>query len=266
MKSKKIIVLVLVLALALVAVGCATNQPTPPPVAPTVDEDDYDYGYEYGDVFELGDGFEDFRPEIGIEFEGQRYGEQEFSDENVQLTVFFDRPQFTHSDVVGVFATITNIGEEIVVFTKGSGSNRVPDALTVNLGELTALFHPAVMTMDLQTSWLEPGESVTFALPFAPYTHTDTDAAFPPMIGFDRDIEFFQGDDEWVRVQVGEIAGSVSFSYVTRGADDFFIIVEGDEIFELEGSFAVNLTEHEMSGTPTAPEAANGEADAEVTG
>jgi len=125
----------------------------------------------------------------------------------------------------------------------------------VNLGQLTALFHPAIMTMDLQTANLEPGESITFALPFAPYAYTDTEAVFPPVIGFDRDIEFFQSE-EWVRVQSGEIAGSISFSYVIRGEDDFFIIVEGDEIFELEGSFTINLTDSEMSGTPTAGEAA----------
>jgi len=267
---KKIIALLLVLTLAVVAVGC-TPQPTPQPLAPPTNQ--YENGYEnedeYGE-YEYEYEHEDYYPGFGVEFEGEHYAEQEFYDDNVKITLFFDRPQFTHTDIVGMFATITNIGEEIVVFTKGSGSNRVPDAITVNLGELTALFRPDKMTMDLQTSNLEPGESVTFALPFAPYMHADTEAMFPPIIGFDRDIEFFQSD-EWVRVQAGEIAGSISFSYVLRSADDFFIIVDGDEIFELKGSFTVNLTENGGGGAAQPPQSideelgsgSNGETDEE---
>ena len=255
---KKIIVLLIVLALAFSAVGCATPQPTPQPLA-TPSNPNPDVVEELDGYIELGyeNGYE---YEEAFVFEGERYGEREFSDENVNITIFFDRPQFTHNDIVGLHATITNIGEEIVVFTKGSGSNRVPDALQVNLGEMTALFRPGIQTNDLQTSSLAPGESVTFPLPFAPYMYADTEAMFPPPVGFDRDIEFFRSD-EWIRVEEGEIEGTISFSYVTRGPDDFFIIVEGDEIYVLEDNFAVNLTEHMMSGTPTAPEAANGEAE-----
>ena len=242
MKNKKIIALLLALALTLIVVGCAT-QPTPQPLAPpeVQDEPEYEYNpeYEYEEI-----GFEnwDDNREFGVEFEGERYNEQEFSDENVQMTIFFDRPQYTHSDIVGLFATITNIGDEIVVFTKGSGSNRVPDALNVELGQLTALFHPIIMTMDMRTEILEPGESITFALPFAPYMYADTEAAFGPMVGFDADIEFFQ-TDEWVRVQAGEIAGSVSFSYILSSGEDFFMISEEDEISVLEMDFTVTLTE-----------------------
>ena len=236
MKDKKIVALFLVLALVFAGVGCASPQPTPQPVAPPVNQNEYEY--------ENGFEFEESSPEVHqVVFEGERYNEQEFSDENVQLAIFFDRPQYTHSDIINMFTTITNIGEQVVVFTKGSGSNRVPDAIEVELGQLAELFRPIMMTMDMQTSVLEPGESVTFALPFAPYVYADTDAEFPPMIGFDRDIEFFQSD-EWVRAQTGEIAGSINFSYVTRGADDIFMIVEGDETIGMQLSFTVTLTEN----------------------
>ena len=233
MKNKKIIALLLVLVLTFVAVGCAT-QPTPQPLAPPASQNEYEYEDDY-----------DYYDEYEEEYESERYNELEFSDENVKLTVSFDRPQYTHNDIEGMTATITNIGEEIVVFTKGSGSNRVPDAIVVELGHLTPLFHPGMMTMDLQTEQLEPGQSVTFELPFAPYMYyADTDAEFASPIGFDRDIEFFQSD-EWVRVQSGEIAGTISFSYVLRSEEDeFFMIVEGDEILVLEGSFTVNLGEN----------------------
>ena len=232
MKNKKIIALLLVLALTLVAVGC-TPRPTPQPTAPPVDQEDY---YEYDEYeYDAGYGHEE-------RDWGERHGELEFADENVRLTISFDRPVYTHSDIVSMIATITNIGGEAIAFTKGSGSNLVPDALKVELGEFTPLFHPAMMTMDFQTLSLEPGQSKTFELTFAPYMYADTNAVFPPMIGLDRDIEFFQGDDEWVRVPAGEIPGSISFSYAIVGDGDLFFAEE--DIIVLEDSFTVHLSEN----------------------
>ena len=248
MRNKKIVALLLVIALTLVAVGCANTSPTPQPLASPSDQNRPQDEDEY---------YEDEYYQYNDDYPSEQYSEHEFADENVKIAISFDRPQYTHSDIVHMRTTITNIGEEIVVFTKGSGSNLVPDALKVELGQLTPLFRPAVTTMDLQTSVLEPGESVTFELPFAPYMYANTDSEFPPMIGLDRDIEFFQGNDEWKRVEAGETEGSIHFSYATRNADDeFFIIVEGEEIFELEDNFTVFLTM--TSGTPAAGQAENG--------
>ena len=231
MKGKKIIALLVVLALILVAVGCAPR-PTPQPIATPADQSDYnEYEYEYEPGYEYEE-----------EYWGERHGEFELADSNVRLTVSFDRPLYTHSDIVSMIATITNIGGQSIAFTKGSGSNLVPDALRVELGEFAPLFLPAMMTMDMQTLSLEPGQSKTFELTFAPYMYADMDAIFPPMIGLDRDIEFFQGDDEWVRVQAGEIAGSIHFSYALVGGGDLFFAEE--DIIVLEGSFTIQLTEN----------------------
>jgi len=234
MRNKKIVATLLVLALMLASVGCANAQPTPQPLAtPSTNQNNHEY--EDNDYYE-------YYNENG--YEGERYSEYEFADADVRLTISFDRQQYTHSDIVNMIATITNISDEIVVFTKGSGSNLVPDALRVELGQFTPLFIPAMMTMDLQTSVLEPGESATFELPFAPYMYAGRDITSPPVIGLDRDIEFFQSD-EWARVEVGEIEGSIHFSYAVRShEDEFFMIVEGDEIHVLEGSFTISLTEN----------------------
>ena len=256
MKSKKIIALLLVLALTLVAVGCAPR-PTPQPIATPADQNEYNdyngYEYEYDPSYE----YEEYEEKDW----GERYGELEFADENVQLTISFDRPLYTHSDIVSMIATITNIGGEAIAFTKGSGSNLVPDALRVELGEFTPLFFPAMMTMDMQTLSLEPGQSKTFELTFAPYMYADTDAMFPPMIGLDRDIEFFQSD-EWKRVQAGEIAGSISFSYAVVGGGDLFFAEE--DVIVLEGSFTIQLTENgeqtiQPQATPEPESDENGE-------
>ena len=239
MKGKKIIAMLLALAFMLVAVGCTAGQPTPPPVATPVEEygDDDLYEYNNENDYEYGGEYQDV-------FEGERFNEEEFVSEDVQITIAFDKPEYTHSDIVLMIATITNIGDYTISFTKGSGSNLVPDALRVELGEFTPLFIPLMMTMDLQTVVLAPDESATFELTFAPYMYANTDAALPPMVGLDRDIEFFQADDEWVRVVPGEIQGSVQFSYVLRGEDDeSMLVVEGDDIIVLEGNFTVNLTE-----------------------
>ena len=217
MKTKKVMAILLVLALALAGVACAGNQTAPQPIAPQpLPETDL----------------------IDVPFEepaGERYEPYEFADEHVSLTVFYDRPLHTHEHIVNLTAVVTNIGQETVVFQVGSGSNRVPDALRVELGPLTALFRPAIQTMDMQHSTLAPGESITFALPFAPYAHVSGEEQF---IGLDKDLAFFQQDEEWVPVPIGEYIGQISFSYLTRseGENEYFI-VEGDELFKVEGSF-----------------------------
>ena len=226
MKAKKIAAILFVLIMALSVVGCAANQ-TPPPVVSPPDEVENDYPPYEEDEYD----------------EHESYGQLELSDENVLITLSFDRPYYTHSQILGLTATVTNIGEEVIVFQKGSGSNLVPDALQVALGELVPLFRPAIATMDMQYMSLEPGESTTFELPFAPYVPAEPDPQFGPLVGFVDDLEFFQ-NDEWVRAEAGDIAGSIIFSYAVReGEDEFFMIVEGDELFVVEETFTVRLIE-----------------------
>ena len=253
MKTKKIMAILLVLALAFAGVACAGNQTAPQPVAPA----------PLPEIDLINTDQQEPAPQ------GERYETHEFSDENVSVTVFYDRPLHTHEHMVNLTAIVTNIGQETVVFQVGSGSNRVPDALYVELGPLTALFRPAIQTMDMQHSTLAPGESVTFQLPFAPFEHVSGEEQF---IGLDRDLAFFQ-DEEWIPVPIGEYLGKISFTYLTRGeGEDYFFIVEGDEMSTVEGNFQFLLyadeVEPDMSGvdfdeeteaTPTGEETAEGE-------
>ncbi|MCL2579301.1 MAG: hypothetical protein FWE32_04640 [Oscillospiraceae bacterium] len=227
---KKITVMLLVLALAFGVVGCAANQAAPPPVPPAVD---YEPDYIEEDDEET--------PHIAV---GDRFETHEFEDENLSVSVFYTRPMHTHEHIVVLIAEITNIGEDTVVYQIGSGSNRVPDALTVELGPLTALFKPVIQTMDMQHGTLEPGESVTFSLPFAPFTH---ESGEEQLIGFDRDIAFFEEDEEWQPVPIGEYIGNIRFEYLVRGeGEDWFFIVEGDELFSVGGDFQFLLFADEV--------------------
>jgi len=221
MKTKKIVVLLLALLLALAFVGCVAESPQPPP-PPQIDEPPVE-------VDEVEDEIEN---EIG------RYELSGFSDRNVFVTLYYNRRYHTQEHIIGLSATITNIGEERVVFQVGSGSNRVPDALQVSLEPFTALFRPAIQTNDMQHHVLLPGESVTFELPFAPYRPANAESE--PMIGFVEDLEFFQ-NEEWVLVPIGEYTGTVTFNYVIRDEGEADMISEGDEQFTVEGRFQLIL-------------------------
>ena len=224
MNTKKIIVLVLAMAMMLTIIGCAgTTATVPPQVQPPVVEDNYQEEPDYEE--------EDNNP--------GGYEPREWTDGNLRLNIFYNDIYNTHENIIGLTAVVTNIGDETVVFQIGSGSNRVPDALQVEIGSLTPLFRPAIMTMDLQHGQLEPGESITFELPFAPYMPA-VEQEFPPLVGFDADLDFFQ-NEEWVRVPVGEYIGNISFSYVIRGEDDFMMITEEDEIHTIGGDFQLIL-------------------------
>jgi len=219
MKTKKIVVLLLALLLALAVVGCVSPPPPPPPVTPVEPPVEVDLEEYYNEN----------------ENEAGRYEVSEFSDENILVTLFYDRASHTQEHIVGLTAIIANIGEERVVFQVGSGSNRVPDALQVNLEPLTALFRPVIQTMDMRHHVLMPGEYVAFELPFAPYMPAE-ETEFPPMIGFVEDLEFFQ-NEEWEPVPIGEYIGNLTFSYLIRGEGEYDMIVEGDEVSTVEGTF-----------------------------
>jgi len=223
----KIIAILFVLIMALTAIGCAANRTPPPTAAPPVLEEDNGYDtpdYEENDIIDN---------EWGI------YGLTELYDENVMVTISHDRPYYTHSQIVRFTVGVVNIGEEAIVFQQGSGSNVVPDALRVSLGEMTPLYRPAIQTMDLQYMTLEPGESTEFVLTFAPYMQAEPDE-FGPIVGFVDDLEFFQNED-WVQVEAGEITGSLNFGYHLRVGDDLFAH-EGDGLAVL-GDISIMLVE-----------------------
>ena len=232
MKMKKAAAVLFALVMILSFVSCAGQQTAPPATGPTPTPPQEQQPEEAPDE------------EVYVElpqYPQERYGEVEFSDENVLVTVSFDKPQYTQNEIAGLKVTVTNIGEETVVFVKGSGSNIVPDALRVTLGDMTALFHPIIATMDMQHQLLEPGETAVFMLPFAPYMPAQ-EQEFPPLVGFVDNLEFFQ-NEEWVLVPAGEIEGALSFSYVTRTDADNLMITDEDEVSVVEGTFTIQLAE-----------------------
>lgn len=236
MNTKKMIALLLAAVMMLAVIGCAAPAATgptatnPPPAAPPPAD------------------IEDYPHEETSNSPGS-HGNSEWSDENVRVQIFYDQKYNTHENIVGLTAVVTNIGDQTLLFQKGSGSNRVPDALQIDLGNLTPLFRPIIMTMDMQHAWLEPGESLTFELPFAPYMPA-VEQEFPPLVGFDVTLDFFQNED-WVRVPVGEYTGTISFSYTLPGDSEFMIVVEGDEIHSVGGNFQLILLDEAQ--WPTMP-------------
>jgi len=234
MKAKKVAAFLFALVMVLSVIGCAGQQTAPPAVGPTSTPAQEQPPEEVPD--EEVEVYEELP-----QYPHERYGEKEFSDENVHLEFYFDRAEYTHSDVVNIRATVTNVGDETVVFVKGSGSNVVPDALRVTLGDMTALFRPAIATQDMQHQLLEPGEYAVFELPFAPYMPA-AEQALPPLVGFVESLEFFQNED-WVHLPAGDIEGEISFSYVTRAGEEDLIITDEDEVFVVEGRFTVRLVE-----------------------
>ena len=235
MKSKKMPLVACVLALAIGITACTTGQPTHPPTAPQTEQPGHNGGYDY---------YYENEPT----YETERYNHTEFHDENVMVSLSFDSPGHTLGNIINIFAEITNISEETLIFQVGSGSNLVPDALTVQVGALTPLFIPGIMTMDMQTGALEPGETIKFELPFAPYTYVGEGFAWAPP---DSGIEYFSEGDEWEAVPSGEIAGTMAFSYVISADDEFFMITEEDTIITLEGSFTLTLDEAAVGGNGT---------------
>jgi hypothetical protein len=115
-------------------------------------------------------------------------------------------------DIIEVLVSITNISDVAVAYVQGSGSNMVPDALVVNLGGLVATYKPAIMTMDYPTHMLEPNETLTFPLTFAPF-HYATEEEFPMPPPQGAGMEHFEENEEFLPVMAGPVEGYVNFTY-----------------------------------------------------
>lgn len=136
------------------------------------------------------------------------------SDENVMVNVEFDRNEFTVNDFIGMRVTIANTSDRDIVFLRGSGSNRVPDAVSVNFNDFINTYTPAVTTKDYQTETLKAGESISYDLPHAPYTYTaGPDGVVNPGGAYDAPIDYFQ-TGEYTAAEVGEKSGEITFRYL----------------------------------------------------
>lgn len=133
------------------------------------------------------------------------------SDENIEMTISFTQPNFTLDEAIASTLTVKNTSEYPIFFTKGSGSNIVPEAMEISLGELAGMFYPQAMTMDMVIGEIQPGETLTFDLKFAPYISKNKDNfAF----GTDKDIDFFKSDD-FTPALSGAVNGKVKLTYLS---------------------------------------------------
>lgn len=198
----KSIVFLLIVLLALSAAGCSgagaegsTPQPQP---EPSVAEP------------EGSQGAPESRPH-DPETDGPVTGFTASSDD-ITLEVRLNEESYGHDRMIGTQVTITNNSDQKIAYVKGSGSNVAPDALKYTLGDLTAVYNPAIMTMDYQTKWLDPGESLELELNFAPYIPKDEETRYS--VGNDKDIEYFQSEpDRFSPAPAGTVTGQAVFTY-----------------------------------------------------
>jgi len=141
------------------------------------------------------------------------------ANDHVVVEVIVRGTPFSMDEFVSVYVQIANVGEDTLSFIHGSGSNTVPDALQINVGDLVGIYRPGIMTMDFQTHTLNPGDMLEFDIGFAPYT-SNVDFAFIPFMTSDEaDIEFFEDNEDFSPAIPGIFEGEVSFSYVVHDSN-----------------------------------------------
>lgn len=163
-----------------------------------------------------------------------------FEDESVKIALLMDQAEYTLNNVIHTTVTITNQSDVPIIYIKGSGSNRIPEAMQIELGQLAGLFYPEMMTMDYRVDILNAGESVTFECPFVPYISKEGRKEF----GFDKDLSYFQSD-EFEPASPGQIEGTVRFHYVVSTAESISELdqVEKGPQITLSGEFSTMIVE-----------------------
>ncbi len=138
------------------------------------------------------------------------------ADDNVEMEVLMVKPSYTHQEYIGLTVKITNIGNKEVAYAQGSGSNTVPDAIQVTLGNLVGVYMPEISTNDYQAHVLNPGESIEYSTPFVPYAYANADTVVP--IPPESPMEFFQSD-KFSLVPAGKLDGTVTFTYAVTPSE-----------------------------------------------
>lgn len=163
----------------------------------------------------------------------------EVSNENVKVIVTTPKGEYKGDATIPVTVVISNENKEnkSIFLVKGSGSNAVPDALKVKLGDFANLFTPEVMTMDYQVIEIKAGQTESHTLPFVPYIAKDGTAAF----GFDKPISFFQSAD-FTPAPKGTVNGEFSFTYVlAQGDEEPMAGYESGTPQTLQGTFSLSI-------------------------
>ncbi len=169
---------------------------------------------------------------------------KEFSDENVTVELWLNRESYTVNDVIDMQVTVFNNAATPIAYAVGSGSNRVPDALNMTLGKLTSLHTPVIATKDMRYDTLPAGGSVTFALPYAPFTANAGDLPGP---GLDQTLDWFTGNADYTAAAAGPQEGSFTFTYQLMETDSsegpFNELMEGGNPKVITGTFSTELIE-----------------------
>ena len=245
MKVNKLFALLIILAAALAFSACNTNtnansQPNP---GTTGTPGTAAAGNEGGASSE---GEETSNGESSEQKEENGSGKKAFSDEYVTVKVSFGQESYSTNELIDMKVAITNDSDKIIVFEKGSGSNRVPQALQVNLGGFANTFTPLIATADFAVETLEPGQSVSFDLPHAPFTPVGEQMHG---VSFGENIDFFKTED-YTPAQPGEVRGELTFKYLLKeeGTEPVMHDFGGDNVRVIRGEFSVMITEDNLSG------------------
>ena len=244
MKVNKLIALLIILAatLAFTACNANTNANSQPNPGTTGTPNTAAAGNE-GDA-----SSEDEKPSNG-ESSGPKEengnGKKIFSDEYVTVEVSFGQESYTTDELIDMKVTIKNDSDKIIIFEKGSGSNRVPQALQVNFGGFANTFTPLITTADFNVETLEPGQSVSFDLPHAPFTPVGEQMHG---VSFGENIDFFRTED-YTPAQPGEVRGELTFRYLLKeeGTEPIMHDFSGNNLRTIHGEFSVMITEDNVS-------------------
>lgn len=161
-----------------------------------------------------------------------------FSDDMLTMVVEISQAAYTINDIIDVRVSIINNSGGMIQYVHGSGSYIVPDALRIGLGGLNPLFFPEIMTMDYQVSVLEPGETMSFDCPFAPYIPNSGEFVY----GTGHDLSFFEQGD-FTPVPAGILAGTAEFSYMPmpEGSEVSPLPMDDAKTSTLGGEFSVTI-------------------------
>jgi len=159
-----------------------------------------------------------------------------FQDAMVEIIGESSKSAYTTDEMVDLTVIIRNTSDKNLLYVKGSGSSLVPDALQVKLGDLNPVFYPMIMTSDYQVEILEPGQSVSFECPFAPYISDAGEVVYG-----ENDISFFK-EGAFTPAPSGMIKGSISFAYMPLEGDASEIgLVDESKMTTLQGEFYVTI-------------------------
>ena len=102
--------------------------------------------------------------------------EDEYEDLEITAEVL-QRMAILPGSTIPLSITITNTGDQKIIYTQGSGSFEIPEALVLDIPKLQAILpkdHLGVATMDIRSGELLPGETLNYTLNIRAIEPSDT--------------------------------------------------------------------------------------------